>query len=370
MRRARCNALGVRSDGFENSKSGECVTGSQSHLCGCCLIAGSQGLFCDTATKVAPAASFEANSAAVAMIDFEELPRIRSSRMTAPIIDLHAHTIHSDGSATPSELVELAKQNGASAVAITDHDTVAGLKEGRAAAARLDIEFIDGVELSAEYSPGTMHILGYYINDEQKELAAKLEELRAARDARNPEIAGRLRALGVDLQYTEVAALAGNEVVGRPHFARVLVERGHAASIQDAFNRYLAKGSPAYVEKKRLSPADSIALIRKAGGLAVLAHPCQLKLSQEALEQLVSELAEMGLDGIEAIYSRHSRADREYYSKLAKRHRLLVTGGSDYHGTYKPDIMLVKGLGDLVVPYALLERLKSKTAKDSLCQMN
>jgi predicted metal-dependent phosphoesterase TrpH len=116
------------------------------------------------------------------------------------------------------------------------------------------------------------------------------------------------------------------------------------------------------VEKKRLSPADSIGLIHKAGGLAVLAHPYQLKLSQEALEPLISELADLGLDGIEAIYSRHSPADRESYSRLAKRHHLLVTGGSDYHGTYKPDIMLVTGLGDLAVPYALLEGLKSKTA--------
>jgi predicted metal-dependent phosphoesterase TrpH len=282
--------------------------------------------------------------------------------MTGHLIDLHSHTIHSDGSATPSELIELAKRNGADAVAITDHDTVAGLEEGRADAARLGIEFVNGIELSAEFSPGTMHILGYYINDAEEEMAATLAELRAARDARNPEIAGRLQALGVDLHYDEVAALAGNQVVGRPHFARVLVERGHAASIQDAFNRYLAKGSPAYVEKKRLSPADSIALIHKAGGLAVLAHPYQLKLSQEALEPLISELADLGLDGIEAVYSRHSPADRDSYSRLAKRHRLLVTGGSDYHGTYKPDIMLVKGLGDLAVPYALLEGLKSKTA--------
>jgi hypothetical protein len=294
------------------------------------------------------------------MIDFDELWQIRSSRMTENIIDLHSHTIHSDGSSTPSEIVALAKSNGARAVAITDHDTIAGLAEGRDAAGRLGIEFVDGIELSAEYSPGTMHILGYYIDDEQEQLAAKLQELRAAREKRNPEIARRLQSLGVDIRYGEVVALAGNDVVGRPHFARVLVEKGYASSIQDAFNRFLAKGAAAYVEKKRLSPGESISLVHNAKGVAVLAHPYQLKLTAEALERLVGELVEMGLDGIEAIYSRHSPAERECYSKLADRHRLMVTGGSDYHGTYKPDISLVNGLGDLVVPYSLLEGLRSK----------
>ncbi|HYV06685.1 MAG TPA: PHP domain-containing protein [Blastocatellia bacterium] len=282
--------------------------------------------------------------------------------MTEKLIDLHAHTIHSDGSATPSELIELAKLNGASAVAITDHDTISGLDEGRAKAAEVGLEFINGLELSAEYSPGTMHILGYYVDHHHQGLTEALEELRAARAARNPEIASRLQALGFDVSYAEVAAFAGNTVVGRPHFARVMVNSGHAASIQDAFDRFLAKGGLAYVEKKRLSPADSIALIHKAGGVAVLAHPYQLKLAPEALETMLSELVEMGLDGIEAIYSRHSPADRDRYAGMARRHGLLVTGGSDYHGTYKPDISIVKGLGDLAVPYALLGGLRSKSA--------
>ena len=294
------------------------------------------------------------------MIDFDEVWQIRSSRMTENIIDLHSHTIHSDGSSTPLEIVALAKSNGARAVAITDHDTITGLAEGRDAAGRLGIEFVNGIELSAEYSPGTMHILGYYIDDEHEQLAAMLQELRAAREKRNPEIARRLQALGVDIQYGEVVALAGNDVVGRPHFARVLVEKRYASSIQDAFNRFLAKGAPAYVEKKRLSPRESIVLIHNAKGVAVLAHPYQLRLSAEALDRLAGELVEIGLDGIEAIYSRHSAAERECYSKLADRHRLMVTGGSDYHGTYKPDISLVNGLGDLAVPYSLLEGLRSK----------
>jgi len=279
--------------------------------------------------------------------------------MPQRLIDLHSHTTHSDGSATPRELLAQARAAGASAVAITDHDTVTGLKEGRAAAAEFDIELIDGIEISAEYSPGTMHILGYFINAESAGLNAALVGLREARERRNPQIAERLQSLGLAIAYEEVERLAGNEVVGRPHFARLLVERGYAASIQDAFDRFLGKGAAAYVEKARLSPAASIALIHEAGGVAVLAHPYQLKLaSLEEAERLVVELAALGLDGVEAVYSRHSHEERDAYASMARRHGLLVTGGSDYHGTYKPDIAIVRGKGDLAVPYELLDEMR------------
>jgi predicted metal-dependent phosphoesterase TrpH len=283
--------------------------------------------------------------------------------MSQRLIDLHSHTTHSDGSATPRELLAQARAAGASAVAITDHDTVTGLKEGRAAAAEFDIELIDGIEISAEYSPGTMHILGYFINADSANLNAALIGLRDARERRNPQIAERLQSLGLAIAYEEVERLAGNEVVGRPHFARLLVERGYAASIQDAFDRFLGKGAAAYVEKARLSPAASIALIHEAGGVAVLAHPYQLKLASLAeAERLIVELAALGLDGIEAVYSRHSREERDAYTSMARRHDLLVTGGSDYHGTYKPDIVIVRGKGDLAVPYELLDELKRRAA--------
>jgi predicted metal-dependent phosphoesterase TrpH len=281
--------------------------------------------------------------------------------MLKKMIDLHSHTLYSDGSVSPAQLIALAHSQGACAIAITDHDTVAGLAEGRAAADELGIEFVNGIEISADYSPGTMHILGYFINVESQTLAVKLDELRNARNSRNPQIAARLQALGLDINYEDVARLAGNEVVGRPHFARLLVDRGYARGIQDAFDRYLAKGAAAYVEKARLSPADSIALIHEAGGVAVLAHPYQLKLpSIEEEEQLIVKLAAMGLDGIEAIYSRHSPVERDTYAQIAARHGLLVTGGSDYHGTYKPDIDIVIGKGDLEVPYVLIERIKAR----------
>lgn len=278
---------------------------------------------------------------------------------------MHTHTTHSDGSASPEELIGLASAKRARAVAITDHDTVSAIVGARAVADRFGIEFVAGIEISAEYSPGTMHILGYCIDDESTALAVKLDELQKARERRNPQIASRLRSLGFDISYDEVVEVAGNQVVGRPHFARLMIEKGYVASIQEAFDRFLKKDAEAYVEKARLSPGESIALIHEAGGVAVLAHPYQLKLSPHEVDQLVGELAGLGLDGIEAVYSRHSAAERASYSEVATRHGLLVTGGSDYHGSYKPDISIVTGLGDLEVPYELLEAVKARAAARS-----
>lgn len=286
--------------------------------------------------------------------------------MSNHVIDLHAHTRYSDGSDSPEELIRLAASEGARAVAITDHDTINGLAEGTDAAVRVGVEFINGIEISAEYSPGTMHILGYYIDALSPVLAEKLTQLKRARDDRNPEIARRLQSLGFDMSYDEVARLAGNQIVGRPHFARLMVERGYALSMKDAFDRFLAKGAAAYVEKSRLSPKDAIDLIHRSGGVAVLAHPYQLKLeTKDEIEHLVGELTDLGLDGIEAIYSRHSDAERLMYSEMARRHNLLVTGGSDYHGSYKPDIRLVRGTGDLGVPYSLLPEIKDRATRYS-----
>ena len=278
-------------------------------------------------------------------------------------IDLHTHTTHSDGSSSPQELILLASRKRARAVAITDHDTTSAIADARSAAGRMGIEFVPGIEISAEFSPGTMHILGYFIDEASPELAQKLDQLKQARERRNPQIADKLRSLGFDISYEEVAALADNKVVGRPHFARVMIQKGYVATIQEAFDRFLKKDAAAYVPKTRLSPADSIALIHGAGGVAVLAHPYQLNLrSYEEVDRLCGELGEAGLDGVEAVYSRHSPEERAKYSEIAAHHKLLVTGGSDYHGSYKPDIEIVTGLGDLKVSYSLLEALKARAA--------
>lgn len=281
--------------------------------------------------------------------------------MSESVIDLHTHTTFSDGSVSPTELVNLAHKAGARAIAITDHDTIEGLAEGRQAAAEIGIEFIDGIEISAEFSPGTMHILGYGVDPRSTPLRSTLAELVDSRDERNPQIAERLKVLGVDINYEDVVELARGDVVGRPHFARLLVERGYAETIKDAFDRYLAKGAPAYVAKRRLAYHEAIALIHDAGGVAVLAHPYQLALdSLDEVERFVAQLASAGLDGIEAIYSRHSKDERAAYSEMALGLGLLITGGSDYHGSYKPDISIVRGTGDLSVPYSLLATLKER----------
>jgi predicted metal-dependent phosphoesterase TrpH len=276
-------------------------------------------------------------------------------------IDLHTHSNRSDGSYSPRELILAAKEADARAIALTDHDTVDGLKEARMAANEVGLEFVNGIEISAEFSPGTMHILGYYVEPHSEALGEKLVHLRGSRDMRNPAIAARLQQLGFDVTIDEVTALAGSEVVGRPHFARVMLEKGYVASIQDAFDRYLAKGASAYVEKGRLSPKESIDLIHESGGVAVLAHPYQLKCkSQEETGAIMDELAGLGLDGVEAIYSRHSPEQRARYSEMARERGMLTSGGSDFHGTYKPDLSIVTGKSDLRVPYSLLEALKDR----------
>jgi len=281
--------------------------------------------------------------------------------MNEAIIDLHTHSTCSDGSCTPRELIRLASAASAKAVALTDHDTVEGLEEARTACEECAVEFVSGIEISAEYSPGTMHILGYCIDERCESLAGELTLLREARENRNPRIAARLQELGIEIDYSEVAEKAGGAVVGRPHFASVMLEKGYIASIQEAFDRYLAKGSPAYVEKTRLAPDQAIRMIHSAGGVAVLAHPYQLKCdSEEELGRLLDDLAASGLDGIEAVYSRHSVQQRVRYAEMARTRGMLVSGGSDYHGTYKPDLNVVTGKGDLAVPYSLLEQIKDR----------
>lgn len=279
------------------------------------------------------------------------------------MIDLHSHTTASDGSLTPTQLVERAARVGVKALAITDHDTLDGLKEAIEAGVRYGVEIVPGLEISAEYSPGTMHILGYFIDLGSTQLQEQLNRLRAARDERNPRIVERLCALGMELSLEEVVEASGGKVIGRPHFARVMVEKGYVESADEAFQKYLRKGAPAYVEKVRLHPRLALEAIHCAGGVAVLAHPYQLRVDDTETERVVEEMKEYGLDGIEVIYSRHNAKQVEYYSKLAARYDLLITGGSDFHGLTKPDIEIGVGLGQLCVPEHLLDALKEHSRK-------
>ncbi|HKQ34213.1 MAG TPA: PHP domain-containing protein [Nitrospiraceae bacterium] len=273
-------------------------------------------------------------------------------------LDLHLHTTHSDGSLSPAEVLRLAHKAKVTALAITDHDIVSGIPEAVAAGTELGIEIIPGVEISSSLGNSELHILGYYIHWQNPELNRRLSFLRESRHNRNPQIIERLRSLGLDITYQEVRALAGTESVGRPHIARLLMDKQYVTSAKDAFDRYLAEGRPAYVARELPNPADAIAWIRAAGGVAVLAHPTWTKVSGEGLRTLVTALKGEGLGGVEVHYSTHTKRQTEEYLDLAKQLNLLITGGSDFHGITKPDIEVGIGRGDLKVPERLLGPLK------------
>ncbi|MEO8340792.1 MAG: PHP domain-containing protein [Nitrospirota bacterium] len=273
-------------------------------------------------------------------------------------IDLHLHTTHSDGSLSPTAVLQLAHKANVTALAITDHDIVTGIPEALAAGAERGIEIIPGVEISSCVGNSELHILGYCIDWQDSELNRRLATLRASRHTRNPEIIERLRALGLDVTYEEVRALAGTDSVGRPHIARLLMDKKYVTSAKDAFDRYLAEGRPAYVARELPQPADAIAWIRAAGGVAVLAHPTWAKVSTEGLNALLTTLKAEGLGGIEVHYSTHTKRQTMEYLDLAKRLTLLVTGGSDFHGITKPDIEVGVGRGGLNVSDKLLDPIK------------
>ncbi len=276
--------------------------------------------------------------------------------------DLHVHSTASDGTDRPEALPSLAKQAGLDAFALTDHDTTSGLAACRAAAEQLRIAFVPGIELSADPSfiaynddPDDeqdlahgqairLHILGYFIDDQASHLKTLQDRLVKARADRNPRMILRLNELGVKIDYREVLEVAGsvgdneasNTIIGRPHIAQVLVNKGYVKSIHEAFIRYIGSGGVAYVSKDRLDVEEAITAIRDAGGLACLAHPVQLGITEPAeLEHLIARLVDLGLDGIETIHSDHKPRDIQLFEKLAGRFNLLKTGGSDYHGSRK-----------------------------------
>lgn len=275
--------------------------------------------------------------------------------------DLHVHSTVSDGTTPPRELAMLAKTVGLSALALTDHDTTAGVSECADACRELKIRFVPGVELSADpilsqsADPrrGTLHILGLFVDPTNPGLQNIEQTLRLAREQRNPRIIENLNQLGVRIDYQEVLAEAGDGVVGRPHVAQVLLNKGYVKSIKDAFSRYIGEGAAAYARKDRLAASEAIAVIHSAGGLAVLAHPVQLRLNEAAeLTHYVAKLKEMGLDGLETRHSDHRAADVEQFERLAQQLDLLTTGGSDYHGSRKRI-----ELGGQRVPYSVYETL-------------
>lgn len=275
-------------------------------------------------------------------------------------IDLHVHTTASDGTLSPTAVVQYAKNRGLEAIAVTDHDTVQGLAEAAAAGLSAGFEVVPGVEISAEFSGGALHILGYYIDFNDSSLIQRLSVLQNARAERNPKIVRKLQSLGFSISFDEVEQEAGGGLVGRPHFAQVLLKKGCVKSLQEAFDKFLKKGAPAYEEKFRFPPQEAISMIIDAGGIPVLGHPVTLNCNGEQLEAKVKEWKKQGLQGIEVYYSDHNAAQTRQYETLARTCGLIPTGGSDFHGSMIKGIELGIGKGNLDIPYSILQELKQK----------
>ena len=264
-------------------------------------------------------------------------------------VDLHTHSTASDGGISPEELVVQADRLDLAALALTDHDTTAGLAAAQGAAERTpELRFVPGIEVSARFVGGTMHILGLGIDASSPAMEELTRRLRADREERNPKIIEKLRHLGIEITMEDVLAAAGRPAGNRPgtitsrvHMAEALRRKGVVRTAQEAFDRYLGAGAKAYVEKDRMAPSDVIGAVHDSGGLAILAHPVQLNCANTAqLERVVRELSHAGLDGIEAYHSAHSDRQTRLYRDLAERFGLAVVGGSDFHGSARPEAVL------------------------------
>ena len=284
-------------------------------------------------------------------------------------IDLHCHSTASDGSDEPAELVSKAVDADLAAIAVTDHDSLAGLDEAQRAALGTGLEVIRGCEISVRGEDGEMHILGLWIPHAHPRLSdfeGALRELRDHRGARNRIMVERLRKLGCSLSYDDVLAEAGGESVGRPHIARVLLRRGYAKSVREVFARYLGSKGSAYEPKKVLQAEEAVELLVSVGATAAIAHPKLTRASDAWLEATTARLKDCGVSALEVYHSEHSEADTRFCLALAARHGLALCGGSDYHGKLKADIALGTGRGGLRVPQSLLEQLKRQRREHGL----
>lgn len=275
--------------------------------------------------------------------------------MQNALIDLHVHSTCSDGTYTPAELVELALKKSLQAIAITDHDTTDGVLEAVEAAKGTALRIIPGIELSTAYEQKDIHILGLNIDIQNTVFQKRLKEFQQLRNQRNQKILGKLRNHGLLITWEAMEASFPDSVWTRAHFARYLMDTGQVHTLTEAFGRYLGDHAPCFVPREKVTPFDAISLIHKSGGKAVLAHPLLYHLPQEKLEELTGRLVRSGLDGIEAIYSANKGMDEPYLRRLAKKYSLIITGGSDFHGSNKPAIQLGSGKGKLKVPASLLE---------------
>jgi predicted metal-dependent phosphoesterase TrpH len=282
-------------------------------------------------------------------------------------IDLHCHSLYSDGTFSPAELIAEARQAGLAALALTDHDNHDGWIELKAAADEAgDIEVVPGIEISTrqECPDGVFRrfdVLAYLFDPASGYLDGKLKTLREAREERNARMIVRLAGMGIEISMERLREIAGGRVIGRPHFARAMMEKGYVRTLSEAFERYLGDRAPGYVSKETMTAVRAIQVAREAGGVCSLAHPGEARVADQGLwRDILAQLSEAGLVGLECHYPEHSDRDARMFLDLAKRFGLVATGGSDFHGANRPGVYLGKGRGDLRVPYEALEELRQR----------
>lgn len=266
--------------------------------------------------------------------------------------DLHIHTFFSDGTQSPEIVVELAKKNGLTTIAITDHDVVAGIARAEKKAKEVGLEIIPGIEFSTEAFDTEVHILGYFIDCRSQELLQTIAKIQKDRENRIFKICEKLKEVGVDLDPQKVFEIAGHKAAGRPHVARALIEAGFVKNFKEAFNKYIDFHGPAYVSHYKLSPEEAVELVVASGGIAVYGHP-----AVSNCDQVIPDLMAAGLVGIEAYYGNHNKSQTKHYLRLAEKYGLLVAGGSDYHGFSSGREIK---LGDFSIPDELVDKLRDE----------
>lgn len=286
-------------------------------------------------------------------------------------IDLHTHSTRSDGTLTPAELIRYAAQKGLAAIALTDHDTIDGIEEAVQAARSLSSqdpdalvpEVIPGVELSTEYRGKDIHIVGLFIDWQNREFADRLRGFADARIYRNRKMCSLLTENGCPVSYEDLEAAFPDTVITRAHFAQYLLDRGMISSIDEAFRKLIGDDCPCFVPREKITPHDAVRFLLRFGGVPILAHPLQYKMGETELDALAASLTGLGLDGIEVYYSTHRQADTANLSRIAEKYGLLLSGGSDFHGTRKQNLDLGTGYGHLYVPDTILPPIRERALK-------
>ena len=283
--------------------------------------------------------------------------------ITLKIVDMHTHTTASDGTLSPTEIVDYAVEKGLSAIAITDHDTIDAIKEAKEYGKKYpELEIITGIEYSthSDLSKSDIHILGYYVDENNALFINKLEDLIRSRDARNAQMIDRMRSDGLPITMEDILATSEDGVITRAHFAKAMVNVGIVKRMSKAFDKYIGNGQPYYVPREKITQKMAIDMILAAGGVPVLAHPVLYRLNLKVLGDLVKELKSYGLMGIEGIYTTYKKHETHYIAHIARENDLIITGGSDFHGSNKVGIDLAVGYGDLMVPMNVRDNIYEK----------